>query len=367
MSQNIIRMITFHTPKNYGAVLQAFSLMSCLKTYSGDVKVIDFNTPNLRSLYPLYTKPTTIKQAAHWALNAGYLGKKKRKYEKFEKFVREKLDLTRRYESFGELKKTPPAADIYVTGSDQVFNPNRIEEERQAFYLHFGREAAKRISYAASFGVKSVPEERRQELSDYLTAFSSLSVREESGTVIVRELSGRAAQEVLDPVFLNDRDFWREVSEPYPVGDEPYLLYYRLMSSKQSDDAVRRAADEKKLRLIVVTDGRLKWRADRVLRDVGPEELLYLFDHAQYVATDSFHGVAFSLLFEKQFLFADYNEKLADRGLNLMKKAGADHCAGLNGNDGNAVLDYEAVKQNLMPLIAASKAFLENAISGSKD
>ena len=360
-------MITFHTPKNYGAVLQAFSLMVCLKTYSADVKVIDFNTPHLRSLYPLYTKPATIKQAAHWALNAGYLGKKKRKYEKFEKFVREKLDLTQRYESFAELEKTPPAADVYVTGSDQVFNPNRIEEERQAFYLHFGTETAKRISYAASFGVKSVPENRRQEISGYLNAFSSLSVREESGKVIVRELSGRSAQEVLDPVFLNDRNFWRNVAEPYPVGDEPYLLYYRLMSSKQSDDAVRRAADEKKLKLIVVTDGRLKLRADRVLRDVGPEELLYLLDHAQYVATDSFHGVAFSLLFEKQFLFVDFNEKLADRALNLMKKAGADHCAGLNGNDGNAVLDYWAVKQNLLPLISSSRKFLEDAVCEAKD
>lgn len=105
----------------------------------------------------------------------------------------------------------------------------------------------------------------------------------------------------------------------------------------------------------------------RVLRDVGPEDLMYLFDHAQYVATDSFHGVAFALLFEKQFLFVDFNEKLADRALNLMKKAGADNCAGLNGNDGNAVLDYRLVKQNLLPLIAASKLFLKNAISEAWD
>lgn len=358
-----VALITFHTPKNYGAVLQAYSLMTYLRTLVEDVKIIDYNTPHLRSIYPLYTRPHTAKQAVGFALNLPYLGKKKCKYAKFERFVSENLELTRRFESYEDLMKSPPDADFYITGSDQVFNPNRIEEERKAFYLSFGSEDTKRIAYAASFGVRSVPEDKRKEISEYLSIFSTISVREENGVSIVENLAGRIASEVLDPVFLNNKEFWRLVAEAYPVGNKPYLLYYRLMSSKQSDDCVRRIAHEKKLRLVVVTEDYLKWRADKILRDVGPKELLYLIDRAEYVATDSFHGVAFSIIFEKQFIFSDYQPELAERALNLLKKVDADCCAGLNGNQGNSLLNYEKVNQNLDGLISSSKQFLKDALS----
>ncbi|MBQ6431383.1 MAG: polysaccharide pyruvyl transferase family protein [Oscillospiraceae bacterium] len=363
MKEKRIRMITFHTPKNYGAVLQAYSLMTFLKQYSPDVKVIDFNTPHLRSIYPLNSKPARMKAVPHYLLNLLLTGQKKRKYAKFERFIARRFDLTRRYESLEELRADPPEADCYVTGSDQVFNPNRIAEEREAFCLNFGGEEIKRIAYAASFGVKAIPEEKRQETAAALAGFQSISVREKSGVSIVQALTNKEPVETLDPVFLEDKAFWSEAAVPRPVGSEPYMLYYRLMGGKESDEAARRASKKRELRLVVVTDGFLTWRADTVLRDVGPLELLDLYKNAEYVATDSFHGVAFSLVFEKQFLFTDHNPKLAERAVNLMERAGCAQCACLNGGTGDEHVDYTEVSATIGALVERSKQFIEEALA----
>lgn len=362
VSDKRIRLITFHTPKNYGAVLQAFALMTCLQQYADDVKVIDFNTPHLRALYPLRRKPASVKAFAQYLLNFFFDGKKKRKYAKIDEFVVRHLDLTKRYESIAALQAEPPEAEHYFTGSDQVFNPNRIEEERKAFYLDFGGGDVKRVAYAASFGVKSVPEEKCAEIADRLSAFHRISVREESGVKIVEALSDKQAVAVLDPVFLMDKAFWTAAAQPRPVGDEPYLLYYRLMGGEKSDRAARLAAKKKGLKLVVVADGFMKWRADKTLRDVGPQELLSLYEHAAFVATDSFHGTAFSLIFEKQFLFTDHDPALAERALHLMERTGCSQCACLNGGTGDEQIDYAQVSERLGALIARSRQFIEEAI-----
>lgn len=362
MESKRIRMITFHTPKNYGAVLQAYALMTFLQRCSDDVRVIDFNTPHLRSLYPLNIRPTTAKAYLQYLLNLLYIGKKKRKYAKLDSFVNRRLLLTKRYESLEALRTAPPEADYYFTGSDQVFNPDRVEEERNAFYLNFGEADTKRIAYAASFGRKSVPEEKAAEISSYLSGFHRISVREESGVEIIKSLTNRNAVQVLDPVFLGDEAFWSGVAAPRQVGSEPYLLYYRLMGGTESDEAARIAAKKKALKLVVVADGFLKWRADQVLRDVGPAELLSLYQNARYVATDAFHGVAFALIFKKQFLFTDHNPRLAERALDIMERTGCAQCACLNGATGEETINYAAVYERLGDLIEQSKRFIEEAL-----
>ena len=360
MKKNKICLITFHTPINYGAVLQAYSLQKYLEIYSDDVKIIDYNTEHLRSLYPLCVKPCSLKESILFLVNLLYLRKKRSKFSKFSYFVANKLSLTKRYESFADLYNAPPEADYYFTGSDQVFNPGRIKEERRAFYLNFGSHETKRIAYAASFGVGSVPNEKRNEISSYISEFYRVSVRENDSVKIFDELGLDKPYVVLDPVFLNDIDFWRENSEAYPIFKERYLLYYRLMNSAAGDYAARTAAKKKGLKLIVVTDGFLKWRADSVLRDVGPSELIYLIDNAEDIVTDSFHGVAFSIIFQKQFLLSDFSPTISRRAMNLMEMLNIEQCACLNGNTGDAEIDYSNVNVLLNKYISKSKLFIED-------
>lgn len=357
-----IRLITFHTPKNYGAVLQAYSLMSYLKNYSDDVKIIDYNTPALRAKYPLKPKSKSIKQLIYNLLMYSAYSQKKKKYEKFDAFVSNKLSLTKRYESLEDLISDPPEADAVFTGSDQVFNPSRIEEERKVFYLDFLPSSTKKIAYAASFGVKSIPTDRQEEITHYLEEIDSISVRESNGIDIVKELSGKPAFEVLDPVFLNDKEFWKNVAQPYKEKFENYLFYYRLMSSPESDAVAQRIAKEKNLKLVVMTDGLIKWKADKILRDVGPEEFLYLMNNADYIVTDSFHGVAFSLIFEKQFTFSDMNDRTNERGLNLLQKAGIERLAFGTGNAGDRKLNYKEINEWLSKFKNISKNYISDSL-----
>lgn len=357
-----IRLITFHTPKNYGAVLQAYSLMSYLKNYSDDVKIIDYNTPALRAKYPIKPKSDNLRQLVYNLLMSSAYRKKKIKFEKFDAFVSNKLSLTKRYESLEDLISDPPEADAVFTGSDQVFNPSRIEEERRVFYLDFLPSSTKKIAYAASFGIKSIPADKENEITGYLKSFDSISVREGSGIDIVKDLSGKSAVEVLDPVFLNDKKFWKNVALPYKEKFENYLFYYRLMSSPESDAVAQRIAKEKNLKLVVMTDSLLKWRADKVLRDVGPEEFLYLMDNASYIVTDSFHGVAFSLIFEKQFAFSDMNDRTNERGLNLLQKAGIERLAFGTDNAGDRKLNYKEINERLSKLKNISKNYISDSL-----
>ena len=357
-----IRLMTFHTPKNYGAVLQAFSLMSHLKNFSDDVKIIDYNTPNLRAKYPLKTKVKGIKQLIYWALTRHTYNSKKRKFEKFEKFVKEKLSLTDRYESFCKLKENPPDADIVFTGSDQVFNPSRIEEERKAFYLDFVPENIKKVAYAASFGVSDIPKDKIGEITEYVKSFDNLAVREASGVEILKKLGIQNAIEVLDPVFLNDVSFWRKNANPYNKKFENYVFYYRLMSSKESDQAAIKLAKQKGLKLVVMTDGLFINKSSTVLRDVGPQEFLYLLDNAKYVVTDSFHGVAFSLIFKKQFVFSDVRSLTNGRSLNLLNLLGLENQAYAPTYDPLRELDYNQIDQRISERIEFSKKYIADVL-----
>ncbi len=357
-----IRLITFHTPKNYGAVLQAFSLMKAMETFSDDVRVIDYNTPHLRDLYKLMKKPRGVKGLIKFVLNLPLIPLKKQKYKKFEKFVAEKLKLTKRFESIEELRKETPDGDVFFTGSDQVFNPNRIKEEREAFFLDFLPKGARKFSYAASFGIGEVDEEKREEYTEYLESFSRVSVREKDGVALVKGLCDKDTVQVLDPVFLNDKEFWSSVAKPYKKKYKKYLFYYRLLGSKQSDELAMKLAREKGLRLVVMSDTIMRNTARLPLMDVGPEEFLFLMGNADFIVTDSFHGVAFSLIFEKQFVFSDNNKLTMERGYNLLEKVGIERKAFLETYSENSLLDYEKIGEKLCDSIDFSKKYIADCI-----
>lgn len=358
-----IRLITFHTPKNYGALLQAYSLMTFLQHYSNDVEIIDFNTKHLRRSYSLFPKVNSVKSfLALLYLIPTYYPKQK-KFRKFKKFVKERLILTGRYESFIELENAMKTEDIdiFITGSDQVFNPNRIEEERKAFFLGFVSSDKNKISYAGSFGCKEIPAEKKEEILEYLKEYKGISVREESGVKLLRNTYGIDATCVIDPVLLNNRDFWISNCIPYKKKHiTDYFLFYRLMNDKATDEKVSKMAREKGLKLVVITDGLCRIKGAKILRDVGPCEFLTLYKDSRFIATDSFHGVAFSIVFQKQFVFVDTRKNTNNRGLELLQKLRIDDKTYIESNISE--INYDEVMPLLNSMIVISKQYLEKYI-----
>lgn len=362
-----VRLMTFHTPKNYGAILQAYSLYSYIKSINDDTLVIDYNTPHLRKRYPILKKPQNVKSLIRYLLLLPTYSAKKRKHEKFNTFINNNIGLTGRYESTEELYENPPQADIYFTGSDQIFNPTRIKDERQAYYLDFVPNGKRRCSYAGSFGVSIIPDDKKDEIQGYLKKFDNISVRESKGAKLVKDITGIDVTEVFDPIFLYDKDFWLKIAKAYKKELKNYIFYYRLMGGNISDEIAQKISKEKGLPLIVITDGIMKGKADKVLYDVGPEEFLSLMNNADYIVTDSFHGVAFSVILEKQFFAVEIMPEKMERQNTLLSKI---HLLSRIINKNSTIpiqdIDYTEVNTYLSENISSSKRYINSCLENTK-
>ncbi len=188
--------------------------------------------------------------------------------------------------------------DYFMVGSDQVWNPNFYYYVPRAL-LKFARDEQK-VSYAASFGVSEIPDEYKEEFKTSLSKFKALSVREEAGADIIKDLTGRDASVLLDPTMLISRDKWVKASSKskIKVKDKFVVKYFLGEKSKEYDEFINKKASELGAEVIDILNCEDTWK-------IGPAEFLYLFLNAEAAFVDSFHGTVFSILFHKPFVVFD--------------------------------------------------------------
>ena len=171
------------------------------------------------------------------------------------------------------------------------------------------------FSYASSFGVKNIPWYQRRRTADFLKRLDYISMRENRGSEIVYELTGRKVPVVLDPVFNFDKDGWERLIPLKKENREPYIFAYFLGENTDFRKVVKNAADLLGLKILalrhldryVPTD---ELFGDIAPYDVGPDGFLNLLRGAEYICTDSFHGCCFSIIHKKKFVvFNRYSEK----------------------------------------------------------
>lgn len=230
-------------------------------------------------------------------------GKRQRRSDAFRK---EHLSLSAvQYRSQDALYDDPPLLDAYVTGSDQVWNPQNNGFD-QAHFLTFAPQGARKIAYAASFGVSTLPRRYWGDYRLWISQIDHVSVREVDGARIVSEVAGVPVEVVLDPTLLIDAYSWRRISVP-PSLSRPYVLCYHVTNDQQNAQWISNTAQQVSsiTGWSIVVVGRQvlpqKGRSIKDLTDAGPLDFLGLVDNASAVVTDSFHGVAFSVTFRKPF------------------------------------------------------------------
>lgn len=222
---------------------------------------------------------------------------------KFDEFKSDFLKCDHhQYNCYNELNDNPPEADLYITGSDQVWN-HHYTGNPKPFFLQFGKNESKRASYAASFGHKELPEAVMKEYEQYLRAFNAIGVREKSGIKLCRQMGYRNAVLLPDPTLLISKEKWLEYSQPidaFSHDDRKKVLIYTLgnRSSGLKDQTVEHFKTQEKVSVVHVsinkdTDG-----------DTFPTvpQWLDLFDQADHVVTNSFHGTLFAIIFRKKFI-----------------------------------------------------------------
>ena len=329
-------LITFHFAHHYGAQLQALATMRAIQSLGHDCEIIDYRLPHTTRTNQLFKKSGGVRGMASDAHTALHYGAFQRRFRRFEAFVAEEMALSpRRYTAFEQLRADPPAYDVYVAGSDQIWNPYIFQDKQfdPSFLLGFVREG-RRIAYAPSLGVPELPEDKAEELRRFLTPFSALSVREKRGQVLLREAAGRDARVVLDPTLLLTGEDWGELAAA-PKRQGPYILCYFVSDPGEAAPYALALSARTGWPIVQLAGARRKIDgAAELVFDAGPREFLGLFRHASAVVTNSFHGAAFSLQFQKDFFTSmsprERAEPTFSRIYSLLSRLGcADRILGL--------------------------------------
>lgn len=362
-----IKTITCHDVYNVGASLQAYALVTYLRSLGHDAEIIDYKPDYLSNHYSLwglsnsaYDRPV-LRELYNLAKLPGRLKARHSKRKKcFDAFTRDYLPKTeQRYSSNEDLKKNPPEADIYLAGSDQIWNCFFQNGKDPAFYLDFAPAGSIKASYAASFSTEDVAEERKPQIRQWLSALDYISVRESSGVEIVNRLGIPGAVQVLDPVFLLSKEEWGQLVKPLPQ-KEPFIFLYDFDGNEALSKAVRKLADKQGWKVYSYLSNP---HADRCFDQYGPLTFLSLVEEAELVMSNSFHATAFSLIFGKNFWVVNRREAINTRMRDLTLLAGVPERLRTEF-EGDLLLpvDYEKVGATLENGIRKSQIFINNVL-----
>lgn len=363
-----IKTITCHDVYNVGASLQAYALQTYLTSLGNDVEIIDYkpdylsNHYNLKSVSnPAFNKPF-IREAYLLAKLPNRLKALKGDRKKdFDNFREKYLKLTKRYSSVDELRKNPPEADLYFAGSDQIWNTFFKNGKDPAFYLDFGNDRTKKASYAASFSTETVPDEYKEQISNWLNALDYISVRESSGLNVLKSLGIENGVQVFDPVFLLDKDIWEQFD--LSSNEDDYVLVYDFDGNQNIKEIAKKIASEKKCKIYSIQNFEYP---DKCFNQSGPIEFLKLIKNAKYVVSNSFHATAFSIIFGKQFWVLNRGEAINTRMHDLTESLGIlDRLVETKDDiDLESKIDFESVYQKLNPMISESKKYINTVLEG---
>jgi nitroreductase len=296
-------------------------------------------------------------------------------------FARNHYNLGKLY-SLSTVRELNDLAHTFVVGSDQVWNYGISQHFGKAFYLDFADDSKRKISYAASFGHAKdfAPPEERETISSLMQRFNAISVREDAGVRIARECYHVSATQVAEPIFLtSDQDYLELASHSKHETEGPYLLAYILDPTAEKRSAIQHIATKLGLPVRAILDGwphlfetnKAKLGLDgAVVKDVDTYTFLKLYAGSAYVITDSFHGTAFALKFNKPFAAIGNRRRGIVRFDSLFRLVGQrdrfTHSPDLIVKEDErflAPLDYQKINTALARHVSDSKEWLGAALN----
>lgn len=287
-------IITFHFVNNYGGALQAYALRRVIsENLCEDTELIDYRHWFIRLTDAVRMLPITpnVRYYGPWFRSFGKIRKRRRK---FADFMGREMHLSPRVNFRWQFRRIKDRYDIMICGSDQIWNPILTCGYARPYFLDFPMENARRISYAASLGG---PSRGRERLLRGLKGLDAISVREKAEWL--EEALDRPVQYHIDPTLLLTPEQWMGVARPPETG-EKYILVYFMQRNETAYSIIDEIKRQTGLKVYDIS--RYGYRpdcVDRSLVDIGPEEFAGLFAGAEHVCTNSFHGLVFSLIFNK--------------------------------------------------------------------
>lgn len=367
-----IKTITCHDVYNHGASLQAYALMKYLQMQGHDVKIIDYKPDYLSNHYkltvvsnPKWDRPFFKQLYLLLKLPGRILSLKRKK--QFDLFRDTYLKITtQRYTSNEELKQNPPKADLFIAGSDQIWNTLFPNGKDAAFYLDFASAGSRKISYAASFATDRIYNNKESFVKNKIGRLDAVSVRESSALNLLNQLSIKKGVQVVDPVFLLEISHWKSL---IPIGhNEKFILVYDFEENPLIKKVAQEIAQKQNCKIYTISPSKSSY-AHCSYHYSGPLEFLELVSKAEMVISNSFHGTAFAIIFKRDFLVVNRSEGINARMQNLLNSLGIGERLIDENYDFREIvksINYTKVDSLLSPLIEFSKLYLDQNINESK-
>ena len=297
-------IVTFHSSHNYGSVLQAYAMVRVMQKMGLDAELIDFRHPRTTDMYEW-----RLWSYKNWKWNLrelvlrGLFSFGKKREQVFSDFIENVLKKSKRVKDKNDI---PDIYDILVCGSDQIWNPKASGENDPIYYLGFGTTTCK-FSYAASSGSVRFGDENPELFKKYLQNLKSIGVRERFMQEYIKEELGLVSEINPDPTFLLNASEWSEIEKPYKGLPDNYLLIYTIKRPKETINFAHQVAVSLNLPTVQICNDRdlnalMHKDVDYRLMNVSPQQFLWLFHHASFIVTNTFHGNMFSVIYRKNFV-----------------------------------------------------------------
>lgn len=313
-----VGIITICKVNNYGAELQAFATQKIIKQCGYDAEIIDYiyyknwrfkDFEISRPFIPMTTKEKMMYwlkyRCINWVVDVllpifcQVEKKRKKRYAEFHSL----MDFSQPFYSMKDLYNGKCIYDIYVTGSDQVWNP-AASSSIEPYFLTFAPKEKRKISYASSFGVSELSNSLQKIYRNLLNNFDVIGVREQSGVDLITSLCNKEVHLVADPTLLLNTKDWQPYMKDYPNMPLKYVLIYQLSSSSKLVEQAINLGREIGCPVYRICKRSYRNEKNKCIiniKDAGPQEFISLISKATFVVTNSFHGTAFSVNFHTPF------------------------------------------------------------------
>lgn len=388
-----IGIITIHcSQNNYGGVLQCFGLYEYIREIGHDVELIDLRRPNQKGFVNSYRFPMMRQQVGVRSIITGWLKHvlgvrnplvksfkpdwNETAGKRFDEF-NSQVKLSRPYDYIPDLYSKPPVYDIYISGSDQIWNPTQWYSLEPYFLTFVKNRQAVKASYGSSIGLADIRQTEKEKFGKWLDSYDIISVRERQAQELLSPYVSRKIEQVPDPTFLLDRQRWIDMAAS-PDPDENYILVFSLGRRIEILDKAVALAREMGCKVKVIDQKFPSATPDpavEVVDTAGPREFIGLIRQARLVLTDSFHCTVFSLITNTRnfYTYLSAGDDRGSRVIDLLHAYDLDsHIVNsmdaipLAGELQNMVLDHTAINRVMAAEQLKGRNFIDRILNIKK-
>lgn len=356
-----IGIITFHCSYNYGSALQAFALKTLLEKNGYEVNIIDFIYKKDFEHYRLFRTKLYCKNPKAFISDVLFYNKNKIRKNNFELFARKYFSLTKKtYYNYRNMNELNKEYDIFICGSDQIWNLDCTQGVEPAYFLKFVNKDKLKIAYAPSLAHVKFAKNYNEDLKKAIEDLDYISVREKSTLPLIQPLTRKKVNVVLDPTLLLDQKDYELITDHNKQEDE-YIFVYMLEYNPELVKYCNEFSNKKKIKVVYIANNKFIGIKGKNAFGIGPDKFLQYIKEAKYIITNSFHATVFSVIFSKKFITFTTKHS-SSRMLDLLNNLGLSKCIYNNNFDIDKNINYNIVQKNLISMRQNSIDYLNKAL-----